>query len=61
MVKTFNHGIFEDKAFTDNMINELSKIAEKNNIINPEFYKRYDVKRDLEMRMVQECWLVSQK
>jgi citrate synthase len=47
MVKTFNHGIFEDKAFTDNMINELSKIAEKNNIINPEFYKRYDVKRGL--------------
>jgi citrate synthase len=47
MVKTFNHGIFEDKAFTDNMINELSKIAEKNNVINPEFYKRYDVKRGL--------------
>lgn len=36
-----NHVLF------DNIIDEFSSIAEKNNIINPLLYKKYDVKRGL--------------
>lgn len=46
-----NNGYSEGKAkkvmFTEDILDKLSKVAEKNNEINPEFYKKYDVKRGL--------------
>lgn len=42
MVKTFNKEIFVNDVFDD-----LSKIASKNNIINSDLYKKYNVKRGL--------------
>ena len=37
----------KDNVIFDNIIDEFSSVAEKNNIINPLLYKKYDVKRGL--------------
>lgn len=47
MTLSLNDSRLEDKNCIEDVINELSEIAEKNNVINPELYKKYDVKRGL--------------
>ncbi|QGU94819.1 citrate synthase [Clostridium bovifaecis] len=47
MITSLNEGTSKDEVFIESILSDLSKIAEKNNVINPEFYKKYDVKRGL--------------
>ncbi|MCY6356519.1 citrate/2-methylcitrate synthase [Clostridium sp. ZS2-4] len=36
-----------NNVFAENILNELTDLAEKNNVIDSQFYKKYDVKRGL--------------
>lgn len=47
MNNNYNSNMKNDNNLNQNIIDELSKIAEKNNVISPEFYGKYDVKRGL--------------
>lgn len=47
MVKKFNNDMSKNEIFVNDVFDDLSKIASKNNIINPDLYKKYNVKRGL--------------
>lgn len=47
MVVNYSGDVLKDKMFLHSILDELAHTAEKNNVINPQFYKKYDVKRGL--------------
>lgn len=47
MINGYSEEVIKNGTFNESILDKLSKIAEKNNVIEPEFYKKYDVKRGL--------------
>ncbi|MCY6369127.1 citrate/2-methylcitrate synthase [Clostridium ganghwense] len=47
MVINFRDSIFTHNVFNENILNELTFLAEKNNVIDSQFYSEYDIKRGL--------------
>ena len=47
MINNFSSDTFKGNIFNENLLNELSVVAEKNNYIDPIYYSKYDVKRGL--------------
>lgn len=47
MINNFRDSILINNVFAENILNELTGLAEKNNVIDSQFYKKYDVKRGL--------------
>lgn len=47
MINNFRDSILISNVFAENILNQLTDLAEKNNAIDSQFYKKYDVKRGL--------------
>jgi len=47
MINGYSEEIIKSRIFTEGVLDDLSQVAKKNNLIDPEFYTKYDVKRGL--------------
>lgn len=47
MINGYSEEVIKNRILTESVLDKFSKVAEKNNVIEPEFYKKYDVKRGL--------------